>query len=187
MCLLCRYSTAHDIRRNAVEHWREVNGWLRNSHRDTRSNLQAKFGAGWDFTSGLDSEGDESWSEETLEDAGACAQRGYRGLLWVLQQPEDSALVVAHGGIFSFLMDEPGHPLVRMLGENEQAEVGAERRQQQQKHATGTARFGNCELREYILSCENEPASLEWERSPTVFLRPVPAATAFSPTAEATL
>ena len=33
-------------RRVAVEHWREINGWLHNARRDTRKNLQEKFGPG---------------------------------------------------------------------------------------------------------------------------------------------
>ena len=55
------------------------------------------------------SEADDSWGAE-LESTQDCAQRGYEGLLWLMRRSEAGVLVVAHGGIYSFMMAE--HPLI---------------------------------------------------------------------------
>eukprot|EP00747_Dinoflagellata_sp_TGD_P218777 gnl/TRDRNA2_/TRDRNA2_90979_c0_seq1.p1 gnl/TRDRNA2_/TRDRNA2_90979_c0~~gnl/TRDRNA2_/TRDRNA2_90979_c0_seq1.p1 ORF type:complete len:259 (+),score=51.28 gnl/TRDRNA2_/TRDRNA2_90979_c0_seq1:143-919(+) len=135
------------VRRVAVEHWREINGWAHSARRDTSTNLRQFFGSEqWDFSQ--IPEQDETWTEK-LEATSDCANRAYHGLQWVLQQKEECVLVVAHGGIYNFMMHE--HPLIE---------------------AQCSKRFGNCELRQYELSTAT--ASTEQDAGATLTLRMVP-------------
>jgi broad specificity phosphatase PhoE len=80
--------------RICVEHFREINGWLLNAKRRNRLDLEQSFHGSWDFS--LLSDDDETWTE-TLETEESCAERGYLGLLWLRDRPEDKILTVAHG------------------------------------------------------------------------------------------
>ena len=113
------------VPRLALDEWREISGLLLNAKRRPRSELARKY-AGWDF-SGVQAEQDDLWRPAALEEQAAVAARGYAGLrrLWAL--PFRNVVIAAHGGIFHFLLDSPGHPAV--LADD------AVRR-----------RFGNCEL-----------------------------------------
>uniref|UniRef100_A0A7S2EFN8 Phosphoglycerate mutase n=1 Tax=Trieres chinensis TaxID=1514140 RepID=A0A7S2EFN8_TRICV len=125
--------------RICVEDFREINGRFLNARRRDLSELEGAFRSSqWDFSH--ISNFDESWTE-SLEDESECAERGYRGLIWLAQRKEDDILVVSHGGILRFTMNQ--HPNIRMeegrkCSGKEKRDVGA--------------RFGNCELREYLLS-----------------------------------
>ena len=61
-----------------------------------------------------------------------CAERGARLLLWLWGRPETEIAVVAHGGLFHYLLNE--HPRV-------------------QADAASATRFGNCEMRTCSLTC----------------------------------
>jgi broad specificity phosphatase PhoE len=116
-------------KRVCVELFREINGWLLNAKRRTRTDLQERFHSEWDFT-GLSLE-DESWTED-LESEKSCAERYYQGILWLLKDREEEViLTVAHGGLLRFGMVD--HPNVMVMDGRSSVEK----------------RFGNCELREY--------------------------------------
>ena len=129
--------------RICVEQFREINGWLLNAKRRTQSDLKTRFPA-WNFEE-LATEDDELWTTE-LESQEDCSERGYLGLDWLLQRPEDHILLVCHGGILRFTMNQ--HSFVKMVdgrsAKGEQKDV--------------KSRFGNCELRRY---------SIGWEASET--------------------
>ena len=112
------------------DEFREISGWLLNAKRRTRSELSGRNPA-WDF-SGLHSEEDEMWTAD-LEKEAACAERAYLGLKWLWDRPEQHAAVVAHGGVWAFLLGTPGHPNVRAA-------------------PSMAKRFTNCELRSCRLS-----------------------------------
>mmetsp|Transcript_48204 Transcript_48204/g.114698 ORF Transcript_48204/g.114698 Transcript_48204/m.114698 type:complete len:257 (-) Transcript_48204:172-942(-) len=112
------------------DEFREISGWLLNAKRRTRSELSGR-NPSWDF-SGLHSEEDGLWTPD-LEGEAACAERAYLGLRWLWDRPEHHAAVVAHGGVWAFLLGAPGHPNVRAA-------------------PSMAARFRNCELRSCRLS-----------------------------------
>jgi len=120
-------------KRISVENWREINGLLLNAKRLTRSQLQAKFHSRWDFNSAVSSEADEMWTD-SLEAQSDCGERGYQGILWLMQREEHKVLVVTHGGILRFLMVD--HPNVKVVDSRKES----------------GERFGNCELREYEMT-----------------------------------
>eukprot|EP00557_Chaetoceros_sp_GSL56_P012823 CAMPEP_0176482794 /NCGR_PEP_ID=MMETSP0200_2-20121128/3567_1 /TAXON_ID=947934 /ORGANISM="Chaetoceros sp., Strain GSL56" /LENGTH=271 /DNA_ID=CAMNT_0017879137 /DNA_START=151 /DNA_END=966 /DNA_ORIENTATION=- len=122
--------TTTAAKRVCVELFREINGWLLNAKRRTKTDLQGRFHSpSWDF-SGLSMD-DETWTE-TLESEESCAERYYQGLLWLLRDREEEViLTVAHGGLLRFGMVD--HPNVHVVD----------------KRGKDQRRFGNCELREY--------------------------------------
>lgn len=125
-------------RRVCVEEFREINGWLLNAKRRDRMELKNMF-PNWDF-SFLNSESDETWTG-VLEREADCAERGYEGLRWIISKcVEENILLVSHGGLLRFTMSD--HPHVHVVHDRSPAEV----------------RFGNCELREYIMKW-TEPVS----------------------------
>ena len=72
--------------------------------RRPRAELAAKFPL-CDFApSLLPTEEDTLWTEE-LEAPEATAERGYRFLRWLAQRPETDIAVVAHGGLFHYLLN----------------------------------------------------------------------------------
>mmetsp|Transcript_19964 Transcript_19964/g.25193 ORF Transcript_19964/g.25193 Transcript_19964/m.25193 type:complete len:322 (-) Transcript_19964:453-1418(-) len=141
-------------RRICIEELREINGWLLNAKRRTKSQLQQLFHPRWDFTSLT--ENDETWTPDIMESYEDCGERGYQALLWLLSQPDTShdeknddnngnngngnndnettILVVAHGGLLRFSLVD--HPLIKLVDGREDSEK----------------RFSNCELREYDVS-----------------------------------
>lgn len=116
--------------RICVEHFREINGWLLNAKRRNRLDLEQSFHGSWDFS--LLSDDDETWTE-TLETEESCAERGYLGLLWLRDRPEDKILTVAHGGLLRFIANHTNIEVIDQRPEDKK-------------------RFGNCELREYSVS-----------------------------------
>lgn len=136
--------------RICVEHFREINGYLLNAKRRESKDLRERFHVSWDF--GLLSDNDETWTE-VLESHQDCAERGYQGLLWLKDRPEEVVLCVAHGGILRFKRD---HPLIKIIDNRTEDDV----------------RFGNCELREYEMSwkVEGEDAT---EQRPQIILSEV--------------
>uniref|UniRef100_A0A7S4MZW9 Phosphoglycerate mutase (2,3-diphosphoglycerate-dependent) n=1 Tax=Odontella aurita TaxID=265563 RepID=A0A7S4MZW9_9STRA len=123
--------------RVCVEDFREINGWLVNAKRRDRSDLEGQFHPSWDFSDLTES--DETWTE-TLETEAGAAERGYRGLLWLSKRKEERILVVCHGGILRFLMNQ--HPNVKLEDERTCSSVD--------DRGVG-GRFGNCELREFVV------------------------------------
>lgn len=129
------------------EGFREINGWLLNAQRRSKGVLQQSF-ATWNFDHLL-SEHDDQWDPDTLEDAAACAERGFAGLRWLAtERPEQSFLLVAHGGILKLALTQ--HPNVILID-------GRRRRPSTSSPSSTTTatdrsvqeRFHNCELRRY--------------------------------------
>lgn len=137
-------------RRIAIEHFREINGKLLNAQRRPRADLEQMF-PHWCFQQIPPL--DLSWTEE-LETREDCSERGYRGLLWVLEQPEQNVLLVAHGGLLNYMMN--GHDNV-VLVDGRQSTNGDD---SESEARCITKRFGNCELREFIITAW-DPASSE--------------------------
>jgi broad specificity phosphatase PhoE len=123
--------------RVCVESWREVNGDLLNVKRRTVTELNQKFPQ-WNFN-GI-TETDELWTPE-MEGFDECAERGYQGLCWLMERPEECIMLVAHGGILRYTMNT--HPHVKLVDQR----TGS-------KEKPIEARFDNCELRRYTLSWE---------------------------------
>lgn len=126
-------------RRVAIEHFREINGKLLNAKRRPRIELETIF-PHWCFNEVPDQ--DKSWTEE-LESYPECSERGYQGLLWVMQEKEKKVLLVSHGGLLKMVMND--HPRVVLVD-------GRNHEQSSNDVRCVTARFGNCELRSYIIS-----------------------------------
>mmetsp|Transcript_21450 Transcript_21450/g.31076 ORF Transcript_21450/g.31076 Transcript_21450/m.31076 type:complete len:338 (+) Transcript_21450:815-1828(+) len=138
----------NNARRICLEPFREINGSFLNAKRRPKSELQKKF-RHWDFD--LITEEDETWTA-SLESQTDCAERGYQGLLVLTKRTEEKMLVVSHGGILRFSMNQ--HENIRVLdgrdiGEREKGEV-EECKEQLMRDIK--ERFGNCELREYIMN-----------------------------------
>ena len=126
-------------KRVAIEHFREINGKLLNAKRRPRTTLETMF-PNWDFSHLSDV--DESWTD-SLEPYDECSERGYQGLLWIMQQQEKNLLLVAHGGLLKMMMND--HPRVVLVDRrNKEQRTDAER--------CVSKRFENCELRSYIIS-----------------------------------
>jgi len=117
---------------------RERSGWMLNTRRRMRG-AQAERYPGCDFSL-LETEDDELWLRfpEELEPTGDVAERGYRLLEWLSKRAESEVAVVAHGGLFHYLLNE--HPKV----------LAAD--------ACAAARFGNCELRSCTLTWTDDGA-----------------------------
>ena len=149
-------SSSSSPRRVCIEHFREINGKLSNAQRRPRSELETLF-PHWNFS--LIPSSDESWTEE-LEPRHECSERGYQGLLWVMQQKEDNILLVCHGGLLNYLMND--HPRVVLVdGRDENCSDD-----DNEKSRSPGKRFGNCELREFIISLwDSNECSGEQERS----------------------
>ncbi|KAL3797420.1 hypothetical protein HJC23_010546 [Cyclotella cryptica] len=147
----------HDSHRNcktgpkrvAIEHFREINGKLLNAKRRPRPVLETIF-PHWNFSHVPHM--DESWTEE-LEPHHECSERGYRGLLWVMQQQEKNVLLVSHGGLLKLVMND--HPRVVL--------VDGRKQMQQDKIRCVSERFGNCELRSFIMSVWTDKTSNDGE------------------------
>lgn len=128
-------------KRLVFESLREINGWLLNAKRRSRSDLEKDFPA-WDFSE-LEDEEDCLWTDE-LETQPDCAERGYLSLLSLAKRPEQKMVIVAHGGLLRFTMNM--HPRVGVRdGRNVgKADDTADLR-------CSKSRFGNCEVRAYEL------------------------------------
>lgn len=116
----------------ANDNLRERSGWMLNARRRRRADQVARYPQ-CDFSL-LESEDDELWLrwENELEPTSEVAERGYQLLRWASEREEDDIAIVAHGGLFYYLLNE--HPKV------------------QAADAHTAARFGNCELRSCMLS-----------------------------------
>jgi broad specificity phosphatase PhoE len=129
------YSPSNGANRVCCEHFREVNGDLLNAKRRSKSDLEKRF-ASWNFED-LTSEEDSLWTPN-MEAFSDCAERGYLGLCWLMDRPEDSILLVAHGGILSFMMTM--HPQISLQDKRSNPAKPVE------------SRFDNCEVRHYLLT-----------------------------------
>jgi broad specificity phosphatase PhoE len=165
---VCPQTYPH-IPRICYEGFREINGYLQNAQRRSKTELQDLF-PHWNFEQ-IQSDHDDTWTPEQLESELACGERGYQGLQWLLhhnhQQPEQQQhqhhqriLLVAHGGILRFMFQ---HPHVQLMdARNNKQHLD----QNNHNHASSSSkprsvhdRFGNGELRRYILSCRSNSAS----------------------------
>jgi len=147
----------NSAKRVCVEDFREINGWLLNAKRRSRQELQEIFTA-WDF--GEIAQTDDLWTP-TLEEQVDCAHRGYDGLCWLLNRPEEKILLVCHGGILRFTMDM--NPSVCVV----------DGRTSSSSDRNVKARFGNCELRRYELTWDGDDVTQEDGKKPTVTLTEV--------------
>lgn len=139
-------SSSRVINRVCCEHFREVNGEMLNAKRRPKSELQSLFKS-WNFDD-LQTEHDSLWTDE-MEKFEDVAERGYRGLCWLMDRPEESILLVCHGGILRYMMNL--HPLVSL--QDERSTPGGKGVE---------SRFDNCEVRHYILSWnDSDEESLE--------------------------
>jgi broad specificity phosphatase PhoE len=126
-------------RRVCCESFREIWGDMLCAKRRTKTELEQKFPA-WNFQD-LQAEHDHLWSPQ-MEDAQDAAERGYQGLCWLMDRPEDSILLVCHGGILNYMMNQ--HPLIALKDERTSRDKAVE------------SRFDNCEVRRYTLSWNEE-------------------------------
>jgi broad specificity phosphatase PhoE len=139
--------------RVCVEYFREISGWLLNARRRPLSELQKLFPQ-WKFHD-LQSEQDALWTTQ-LETQAACSERGYKGLCWIMERPEEAILLVCHGGILRYTMND--HDLVRMIdGRVDEKTEGNSR--------DVLGRFGNCELRRYSIAWEETDMENETKRT----------------------
>lgn len=120
--------------RVCYESFREINGWLLNAKRRSKKELSCKFSS-WDFSL-LETEQDNQWTEE-METNEACRQRGFKGLSWLLDRPEERIFLVAHGGILRQIMAE--FPEKVIMADERSSSNGR----------TAKDRFDNCEVRRY--------------------------------------
>lgn len=124
--------------RVCYEGFREINGWLYNAQRRRKSELQTLFPS-WDF-SHLATEEDALWTPE-LETTVDCRERGYQGLLWLMQRRvESSVLLVSHGALLKYTLTE--HPRV-LLRDGRSSTASRCIRQ----------RYHNGEVRRYRMEC----------------------------------
>lgn len=138
--------TAH--KRMIVEDFREINGYLLNAQRRSKTELHNRFPA-WDLSE-LQTEEDSLWTDE-LEQQMDAAERGYKGLLWIAGRPETNILLACHGGILKYSMTQ--HPLIRMV-DGRSNSSGSSKVDGTDRPVGG--RFGNCEVRRYTISTEPE-------------------------------
>lgn len=139
-------SDGGNVLRVCYEHFREVNGDMLNAKRRTKSELAELF-PHWDFGE-LDHEEDALWTT-VMEDLGAAAERGYLGFKWLMERPEDNILLVSHGGILRYAMND--HPLVVLRdGRSSSPHTAGSTRSGNKKPVE--SRFDNCEMRRYRLS-----------------------------------
>jgi broad specificity phosphatase PhoE len=154
------------IPRICYEGFREINGYLQNAKRRTKTELELLF-PHWNFEQ-LQSEHDDTWTPDQLESESACAERGYQGLQWLLfqqqQQPQqyhDKILLVAHGGILRFMFQHPHVQLVdgrtRNTHFSDQNHNNHNASSKQPRKVQD--RFANGELRRYVLSYSTSTAS----------------------------
>jgi broad specificity phosphatase PhoE len=130
--------------RVCYEGFREIHGWLYNAQRKTKAELQNQYPQ-WDFSL-LSTDHDALWSPE-LETTLACGERGYEGLLWMMQQRvEQSILLVTHGGLLKYTLTE--HPMVVLRDGRQQKQHGDSEGGNHQ-HRCIHDRYQNGELRRY--------------------------------------
>ena len=127
--------------RICYEDFREVNGDLLNCKRRERRELVDRW-PHWNFNE--ISETDELWTPtmEAFEDA---AERGYKGLCWLMERPEKSIFLVAHGGLLKLMMNTHPHVSLRDGRSNNSNRNG------DTNIKPVESRFDNCELRRYEL------------------------------------
>ncbi len=77
-----------------------------------------------------------------MESHDACSERGYRGLLWLMQQREKNILAVCHGGLLNYTMNH--HSKVVLADKRDEHD--------RQERRCITKRFGNCEIREFRMA-----------------------------------
>jgi broad specificity phosphatase PhoE len=142
--------------RVCYEGFREINGWLRNAQRRSKSELQKIFPA-WDF-SHLSTEEDALWTPE-LETPEACRERGYQGLRWIMKhRVEQSALLVSHGALLKYTLTE--HPNV-VLRDGRQPSNGAS-----EPLRCIRQRYHNGEVRRYHMELVNSSEKANTYRNP---------------------
>ena len=116
------------------ELFRELNGDMLNVKRRTRSELVKSF-PDWNFD---DVEEEDALWTPVMEDLDLVAERGYLGLKWLMERPEEKILLVSHGGILKYMMERQAQIMLR----DERSESGRK---------PVDSRFDNCEIRCYKL------------------------------------
>ncbi|KAL7542560.1 hypothetical protein ACHAWF_007200 [Thalassiosira exigua] len=131
------HATGLAPRRVCKEDFREHHGHFLCTKRLPRSTLEDKFQS-WDFSEIPATE--ESWTEK-FESRDSCSARGYQSLLWLLNQRENSVLLVCHGSLLNLVMNK--HEKVVLVD-------GREGSEQEGQLRCVTKSFDNCEMREFI-------------------------------------
>ena len=146
----------HALAPNRILHesWREINGKLLNAQRRTVSELSTLF-PHWDGSL-IETEHDIAWKPDELETRESCRERGYNGLYWILTRPESKVLLVCHGGILNYTMNDLPEKVMVVDGRRPQHQQRQQQSQHKEEEATtmtrtraSSARFSNCELRRY--------------------------------------
>jgi broad specificity phosphatase PhoE len=135
--------------RISLEQFREVHGDLLCAKRRTRQELQTDFAA-WNFEQ-LDGDDDAVWTPE-MEAYEAAAERGYQGLRCLMNRPEESILLVSHGGILRYMMTI--HPLIQLKD-------GRTKRMSGDELKAVESRFENCEVRSYEIQWSDDEESCQ--------------------------
>ena len=128
--------------RICCEHFREINGWFLNARRRSLSELNELF-PHWNFEH-LQHPEDVHWTEHEIEESQKCGERGFQGFKWLLERPEKNILLVAHGAILRYTMND--HPKVLIQDQRQQEGSSTDQRRDPGE------RFRNCELRRFQLS-----------------------------------
>lgn len=138
----------YPVTRVSLEQFREISGDLLNAKRRTKKELKQDF-PNWDLDQ-IQEEEDTLWTP-VMENLEAAAERGYLGFQWLLKRPESTILLVSHGGILRYTMND--HPMVVLRDERTQVGKAVE------------ARFDNCETRRYRLEWQPDT---EGDRRPII-------------------
>ena len=122
-----------------AENLREINGWLLNGKRRTRSELHLRYPR-YDQSNVLTDE-DVLWRPEGLEEDESVRARVNGALKFIWERPETIVAVVAHGGLFKKMCD--GNKMVRTVND-----IG---------------RFENCQLKSCTIKWNEEEGVFEVE------------------------
>jgi broad specificity phosphatase PhoE len=144
------------------ESWREINGKLLNAKRRSITELSTLF-PHWNGEL-IETEHDDTWKPDELETREACRQRGYEGLHWILKRPERKILLVCHGGILNYTMNDLPEKVKVVDGrrqqKQQQLQLQPEATLTKTTTRTSSCRFSNCELRRYRMEWDNNDTAI---------------------------
>ncbi len=89
---------------------------------------------------------DETWTADEYESSDECAERGYRALLWLMDQRERKILVTCHGGLLSYTLNH-NSKVILLDGRETHGDC-----EETMSRRCTRKRFGNCEMREFDIT-----------------------------------